>query len=87
MDDFRKLLRTLAPGIPDHVALHLENLAMQNAGDRYIAEVTDDVERLLGRPATPFKTVLEAEAWRFEKGTPNHIQHREVKDLNPERAV
>ena len=74
------------PPIPDHPAAHLTNLAIQNGGDRYIAEVTDDVERLLGRPATSLKTVIEAEAWRFEKDARRHLQHREVRDLMPERA-
>jgi uncharacterized protein YbjT (DUF2867 family) len=86
LEEFRKNMYKLMPQITDHAALHLTNLAMQNAGDRYIAEVTHDVERLLGRKATTFRQVIETEAWRFAKGTPNHIQHREVKDLNPKRA-
>ena len=84
LEHFRQLLRTLVPWLPDHPALHLENLARQNAGDRYIAEVTDDVERLLGRPATTFRSVLEAETWRFEKGAPDVIRHRDLKDFKRE---
>lgn len=86
LQDFRDLRAKMAPGAPEHPMLHLENLAIQNGGDRYIAEVTDDVEKLLGHPATSFKDVLKEEAWRFEKGSAHHIQHREVKDLNRSRA-
>ncbi|WP_316201256.1 MULTISPECIES: NAD(P)H-binding protein [unclassified Bradyrhizobium] len=87
MEEFRQRMRKLMPHIAEHPALHLENLCMQNGGDRYIAEVTQDVEKLLGRPATTFRKVIEKEAWRFERGTPNHLQHREVKDLNPTRVL
>jgi len=87
MDDFRAQLRALAPWIPEHPARHLENLALQNGGDRYISEVTNDVERLLGRPATPFKVVIEAETWRFEKDAPNQLQHRDLKDFDRRLAV
>jgi len=86
LEEFRALMYQAMPPIPDHPAAHLTNLAIQNGGDRYIAEVTDDVERLLGRPATSLKTVIEAEAWRFEKDAQHHLQHREVRDLMPERA-
>lgn len=87
MDEFCQRMRKLMPHIVDHPALHLENLCLQNGGNRYIAEVSHDVERLLGRPATMLRKVIEDEAWRFEKGAPNQLQHREVKDLNPTRVV
>jgi NAD(P)H dehydrogenase (quinone) len=86
MDDFQQRIRKLIPNFSDHPMRHLENLCLQNGGDRYVAEVTQDVEKLLGHPATALRKVIEAEAWRFEKGTPNHLQHREVRDLNRTRA-
>ena len=86
LEEFRTLMYQAMPPIPDHPAAHLMNLAVQNGGDRYIAEVTDDVEQLLGHPATSLKAVIEAEAWRFEKDAQHHLQHREVRDLMPERA-
>ncbi|MBT9470191.1 MAG: NmrA family NAD(P)-binding protein [Pseudomonadota bacterium] len=87
IEEFRALLHKVMPQIPDHPARHLENLALQNGGDRYIAEVTSDVERLLGRPATSMKAVIEAEAWRFEKNAPDQLQHRDLKDFDRRRAV
>ncbi|HEX7913713.1 MAG TPA: NAD(P)H-binding protein [Paraburkholderia sp.] len=85
IDDFRDQLRALAPGLPEHVSLHLENLALQNGGGKYIAEAGNDVEHLLKRPATPLKAVIEAEAWRFEKGVPNQLQHGDLKDFKRQR--
>lgn len=85
MDDFRTRLSALAPHLPEHVSRHLENLALQNAGDKYIAKVSNDTERLLNRPATSLKAVIEKEAGRFEKDTPNRLQHRDLKDFD--RAV
>lgn len=79
MEDFREQLRALIPQLPEHPARRLENLALQNGGDRYIAEVTGDVELLLGRPATPIRPVIEAEAWRFEKDAPDQLQHRDLR--------
>ena len=86
MDDFRERLRALAPHLPDHISLHLQNLALQNGGDKYIAETTSDVERLLGRPATSLRTVIEAEAWRFEKDAPDQLQHRDLKHFKRQLA-
>jgi hypothetical protein len=86
LEEFRERMYRLIPHIPEHAALHLTNLAIQNGGDRYIAAVTHDVEKLLGRPATSFKQVIETEAWRFDPSAPNHLQHREVRDLNKKRV-
>ncbi|SPP92945.1 NAD(P)H-binding protein [Bradyrhizobium vignae] len=86
IEDFRSRLRTLAPGLPDHIALHLENLALQNGGDKYVAEVTEDIERLLDRPATSLRAVIATEAWRFEQDAPNQLQHRDLKDFKRRRA-
>jgi NAD(P)H dehydrogenase (quinone) len=84
---FRERMYKLLPQFPDHPARHLINLVVQNGGDRYIAEVTHDVEQLLGRPATTFKQVMEVEAWRFDPSAPNNLQHREVRNLNKMRVV
>jgi len=86
LQDFRDLREKMAPGAPAHPMLHLENLAIQNGGGRYIQAISDDVEKLLGHPPVSLKEVIKAEAWRFEKGAAHHIQHREVRELNKSRA-
>lgn len=68
LDEFGALLKTLIPMIPAHNYQHLMTLAAQNRGGRYVAEVSDHIELLLGRAPTGLFNVIQAESWRFEEG-------------------
>jgi hypothetical protein len=48
----------LTPHIADHPALHLENLRLQNSGNRYVAEVSHDVESSLALDSQIELTVM-----------------------------
>lgn len=86
IEEFRERLKKLIPVFSDHVARHFENLCRQNASGMYISKIKHDVEKILGRPATSFRKVIENEAFRFEKGAPHVLQHRDLKDLYPARV-